>query len=142
MKLPKKRVNKRRTKKFLPILFIIFISILTGVSFFLINTKGSRYISPIPKNHIVLSKTFINKDRKQELASLLRSENIDFVTIEASGSAYDISLTNGSHAILATDKDFAGQVSSLQAILLRLTMEGKTFALLDLRFSKPVIRFQ
>jgi hypothetical protein len=49
-------------------------------------------------------------------------------------------LSNKSEIFLTRDKDINPQLASLQFILSRLTMEGKGFRSLDLRFDKPIIR--
>lgn len=48
---------------------------------------------------------------------------------------------SGAMVLFSTDKDLFTQVRSLQLILPRIKMEGKTAREIDLRFSKVVIRY-
>ncbi len=75
-----------------------------------------------------------------KLETLLNEKNITYSTItKLSGSNYKLKLEDSGIVIISSDKDLNSEISSLQFILSRLTMEGKQFTLLDLRFDKPVI---
>ncbi len=142
-----KRSKKKRKKNLFAysvvfgIFFIILVLVgLLGVS----RLKKTLFVSPVPKKHVIAR--FVEKkveEKKADVETLLRSAHIPFSTVEASGSSsFVVLLENGANVLLSKDKNLLHQVSSLQGILSRLTMEGKTFALLDLRFSKPVIRMR
>lgn len=78
------------------------------------------------------------KDR--ELEDVLLRNNVSFSRIEyASGSSILVTLKSGEEVILSSQKPIAQQISSLQVIISRLTIEGKHFARLDLRFDKPIV---
>lgn len=50
-----------------------------------------------------------------------------------------LKLVNNEEILLSEKKDLREQVSSLQRILSRLTIEGKRFTRLDFRFDKPLV---
>ena len=90
---------------------------------------------------------FINtsddENYKTNLEKALKEKKIDYEAVNnlKDGSCI-IKLTDGSLVILSSQKDVNTEISSLQFILKRLTMEGKEFTKLDLRFEKPVITFK
>lgn len=74
------------------------------------------------------------------LENMLREKKITYSTIsKLSGEFYKINLIDSGEVIISPQKDLNMQIHSLQYILSRLTMEGKQFSALDLRFDKPVI---
>lgn len=52
---------------------------------------------------------------------------------------FQVDLKDNGYIIVSQSRNLSVQIASLQVILQRLTMEGKRFAKLDLRFDKPVI---
>jgi hypothetical protein len=74
------------------------------------------------------------------LEKLLKEQKISYTKIsKAPDETYIITLNDDEEALVTFKKDIHQQISSLQFILSRLTMEGKQFTRLDLRFDKPVI---
>ena len=132
-------INKRRnTKKWKWLLMsVIMIVVIILASYYTYNFYGkkhnisqkvTRYIVPTPKQQDITV-----------LKSLLTQKNITYSKINTTQSEYIIYLANGSEVILSTQKDLYSQISSLQYILSRLTMEGRQFIKLDERFDNPVI---
>lgn len=129
--------HKRRIISFVP--FIL----LTGVSLFIISV-AFYYTSKIiiSKRQNYLNPISLLNDKDLSLQSLLYKNNVPFSDIKvASDSSYLITLKDGSEVNFSSKKDVSSQISSLQLILSRLTIEGKKFKRLDLRFDKPIIEF-
>ncbi len=103
-------------------------------------------ISPLPSSVTDVRgvKTQIkNTTFVDVLKENLSKNDVQFSDIqESSGSAYLVKLSNGSSVLFSAKKDAGGQVSTLQVVSSRLTIEGKGFSLLDLRFDNPVIVFK
>lgn len=79
-----------------------------------------------------------------ELEFALRKEGLTFEPIKRStGSArLYTTLQDGPTVVFSDSKNPQAQVSSLQLILTRLTIEqGKNAKLIDMRFNKPVVKF-
>lgn len=101
------------------------------------------YISPI----IDLLPRHANATAQREvsrymLEKALHEKRIIFETIEPISGGFSVKTHDGSEIVFSSKKDVALQISSLQFILSRLTMESKLFSRLDLRFDKPVIVLQ
>ena len=145
-------INQRRFRKKGSIfrkLFIIFVSlglvvlVIAGAYLYYAVTQFTRkaYISPLSKKFSLNQAEKKDKNISQ-IDTFFREHHIEFSEISSSNSAYTITLKNGEYVILSSQKDLKAQLSSLQYILPRLTMEGKLFTRLDLRFDKPVIVFK
>lgn len=116
----------------------VLIFSVTSLCVFLVLLHKPLYISPIPN----ISKSIGASIKEKNLPFFereLQEKHIDFSSVEVSGSSYLIHMKNEQVVILSTQKEIKTQISSLQFILSRLTMEGKLFSRLDLRFDKPVI---
>ncbi len=138
--LQKKRLLKREKVKeksrniflFLLVLFFVFLTI----EYIYLNFSFGRttYINPIAKN-----KTSIVSLTEQKL----NDAKIAFANIsEQNDGSLVIKLKEGGEVILSSKKDIQTQVSSLQLILSRLTIEdGKKLKNLDFRYDSPVVSF-
>jgi len=92
------------------------------------------YISPLSKR--VLS----GQDSTTAIEEGLKKYKIPFNRVtSASQSAYIIFLASGEEVTVTSKKSLDIQLSSLQLILSRLTIEGKRVFGLDLRFDKPIM---
>ena len=132
--------RKLRTSKIFQIIKNIFLIVLgTGVLFGVVYFSISKfilskdqYVSPLAK------KLTTQGNLEQQLSKF----NIPYDEIKiASDSSYLIVLKDGGKVNLSNTKNIQSQISSLQLILSRLTIEGKRFKNLDLRFDKPIIVF-
>lgn len=128
--------QKRRISKKLPffilslVLFSIFIA---SVYFVLPKVLNNSFISPLAKN---------GQYKPNSVEGVLSKNNIMFSKVQtASDSSYIVFLKDDGKVSLSANKDISSQISSLQLILYRLTIEGKKFKSLDLRFDKPIIEF-
>ena len=138
-----KRKNKRtrKTRIIKSFLFIFFLVLLSGIGtfFYILQARIPLYISPLAQN--VLGGMATDEDKKLDtLKNGLRKLHIDYDSIAKSRDYYIITLKNKSEVIISDHKNISDQLSSLQFILTRLTMEGRAFRQLDLRFDKPVMR--
>lgn len=135
--------SRKRKKKPLNVLFKILILIILAVVIFEIVLnfliKKPTYISPLASKNFQLKKS--EDSMTQKAIDLLNKDKIIFSEVLASESAIIIKLPENGDVILASDKPIDNQISSLQLILTRLTIEGKRFVKIDLRFDKPVIVF-
>lgn len=107
--------------------------------FLVVSSKGAGYISPLARNPGKLS-TSIAGQKTQEITNLLKSLHVDYSKVSSLDmTTFEVILPDGGKVILTSQKDLSQQVSSLQLIIGRLTMEGKHFSRLDFRYAKPVI---
>ncbi len=108
------------------------------ISIFLV-MNGSTVVSPLP---VALGERIsLNTSGDAELKTLLKKHAIMYTSIEAAHADYIITLETKQQVIVTKKKDIGEQISSLQVILPRLTMEGRDFRKLDLRFDKPVVTY-
>jgi hypothetical protein len=78
---------------------------------------------------------------EKELTRLLTQYNIHYTSISETKDEYLITLNPKQQIVITRKKDISSQISSLQVLLPRLTMEGREFRRLDLRFNKPVVTY-
>ena len=138
MLIGKRQLKKDRKKtrfKFLVIFFIVILMFLALGEYIFLNFPFGNvsYVSPVSKNKnsiIIFVENELNK------------ENIKFSEISASsGGSIKVDLTEGGEVILSSKKDVGSQISSLQLILSRLTIEGKKLNILDFSFDNPVVSY-
>ncbi|MEK7551707.1 MAG: hypothetical protein AAB532_03855 [Patescibacteria group bacterium] len=139
MLLRKRRINKYNSKKGIKIILITVLFIGLIVTFFsylyinfYINTYG--FISPLS----------VNKDSLLvRVEEGLEKENISFGKVSTnSDGSLSVKLKDESEIIFSSKKSVASQITSLQLMLSRLTIEGKKLKSLDFRFDNPVVSFK
>lgn len=144
-KQPIKKNNRRTRNRIrkLSFLLIPLSIILSGICIWLILIllnliHKPLYISPLTDRILHVSN---HQDQfKYDLQAALQDKKIFYSNLkQTSSNFYEIRLANSEIAIVSSQKDLNTQISSLQYILSRLTMEGKQFSRLDLSFDKPVI---
>ncbi|MCL5970733.1 MAG: hypothetical protein M1450_04515 [Patescibacteria group bacterium] len=130
----KKEKSKSRIKlAFISLLFLLLALLLTEYLYLNFSFGRNTYISPIAKE---------KKSKIITLEAELEKSNIPFKTVSASSDAsLVVHLIDESVVILSSKKDIKSQISSLQLILSRLTIEGKKLKILDFRFDNPVVSF-
>lgn len=114
-----------------------------NVSLYLyLKKKQVDYISPI--SSVPLPTLFNSSLATLKIVeNLLYKNKIPFTSIsQASGSAILIKMRDGEDVIFSDKKNIDSQISSLQLVLSRLTIEGKRFTSLDFRFDRPIIVFK
>lgn len=124
---------KRKFYRNIPVLF--FLVILLSILFFTTFSLGNSIVSK--QNFFISPLARAKNSNNYDIQSLLIKNNIQFSKIERE----KIFIKNGGIVYLDLDKNLPSQISSLQLILSRLTIEGKKFKKLDLRFDKPIIEF-
>lgn len=130
-----KRANK--SNSYLKITLYVFLSSLLFLLILnLIVYKGSWFRKPIVINPVVRNSDVDSS----KIGSLLSNASISFSSISFTRGYFDIELVDGGRIYISSKKDPVSQVSSLQAILKQLTINGKGFKLIDFRFDKPVIQ--
>lgn len=102
------------------------------------------FLSPVPKQASLLPN--ISKEKKditdEVLKGLLLKNNISVASISATAQYYRLTLTTGEEILVSKEKALDLQLSSLQLVLSRLTIEGKKLQKIDFRFDKPVVLFR
>lgn len=139
--------SKRSKSKIFPkikalIIGVIFVLGILSIFFLIFNLTGKKtsYISPIPLYRHSQKSVSSNDVFLGNLKNLLALKNISFSSISIStDSAYLVKLSSDEEVIFSSKHNLDMQVSSLQLILSRLTIEGKKFIKLDFRFDKPII---
>lgn len=136
-----KKEKKQYTKK--RILLLSFLSggfgvILIGIGYIVL-TQEPVFMSPLP-----LFSAFGGSDdkdiSKETIIQYLKNQQISYSHLKQPGKTiYQVTLVNNGDVFLTTEKDIPEQLASLQRIVSRLTMEGKKFSRLDLRYDKPII---
>ena len=134
-KLIKKRTSRLIQKKKIAIFIFLLGFFLSFLSLFLSFFKNALFKEPL--------QTPISKYKNsvvQDLEINLKKKNIQYQKISpGSDRSSSVYLKGGGLVIFSFKKDISSQISSLQLILSRLTIEGKRLKKLDFRFDKPVI---
>ncbi|MDO8460970.1 MAG: hypothetical protein Q7S38_00860 [bacterium] len=143
-----KLIRRRRKKPLFR--YLVFFCVVSGALFLLIFLgytflsslfSKSSFVSPVP---IIVSKiNFVQNPNQEQFERILKEHNVSFSSIAvASDSSYIVRLQGGEEVIFSPKKNIEAQVASLQLIQKRLTIEGKSFIKLDLRFTNPIIVFK
>lgn len=137
--LPRKR--KRVVKKFIFFSAVLFTTLLVSAGgsyyYFVVRTQkpptvlGQQTMHPVQSE--VTDKTY------KELQEGLAKDQITYSSLTKGNDSYICTLQNGGKVTFSSQKDIMTQIASLQYILSHLTMEGRQFSSLDLRFDQPVI---
>lgn len=147
-------IQHRRNKKrpFVILVYYMLLLVIVGLFIlFLFQTRIFRlfsrmpFISPIPSTIVSVKgiSFFSNNDPISQIKELAKQKNIQVANIEkTSDFSYKMILTTGEEIYISSQKPFVSQISSLQLVLSRFTIEGKRIATLDLRFDKPVVVFK
>lgn len=106
--------------------------LLSVVSSFFPKSQTHNFLDPYEKNNDV---SVLKKDLEE--ANLFPEE----VTVASSDASIVVQLDHGPTVYFSPDQDFKTQVSSLQLIISRLTIEKKQPNIVDLRYDKPIVKF-
>jgi len=136
--LPRKRKRFIRKIIFLSSFFLAIIVVLLGVAFYfaILKLQKPLYISPLPTAQAAQAD---QREIEQQIENNLRKKQIVFSSVTRQNDSYVVTLQNESKVTFSSQKDIMTQIASLQYILSHLTMEGRQFSSLDLRFDQPVI---
>ena len=139
MLFSKRRINKYNSKQGVKLVLITILLLGLISTFFAylyinfyINTYG--FISPLSQN----KETLLVKVEDE-----LTKQNISFgkVLLNSDGSL-SVKLRDESEIIFSSKRSVKSQITSLQLMLSRLTIEGKKLKSLDFRFDNPVVSFK
>jgi len=134
----KRKLKKEKTQQRLKVAFIALIFLLSSLillEYLSIHFAFGKntYLSPLAEQQANNSNLLVEK---------LYGANIKFDSIHSnSNGSTTVYLKDGGQVILSSKKDILLQISSLQLILSRLTIEGKKLKTLDFRFDNPVVSF-
>lgn len=141
-KAPPERKQKRIAQRIL--FFSLFAAgAVSAVGFgmfatFAYNFSKPLYISPL--SSIKEAQASQNDSKWVQLKVELKKKGIEYKEMRKEKDlGYVVKLKDDSEVTFSSQKDIIAQIASLQYILSHLTMEGKLFSRLDLRFEKPVI---
>ncbi|MCL5435250.1 MAG: hypothetical protein M1405_02570 [Patescibacteria group bacterium] len=137
MSIKKRKIKHRffqQAKLFLLTLVgMLVLLCVVYLSFLLFLPKKELFINPLAKS---------TSTRYSKMGDMLQKSGVAFSSIKRNQDAsYVINLKDGGEVILTENKNVQNQISSLQLILSRLTIEGKRFKSLDFRYDKPVVSF-
>lgn len=116
----------------------IFITIVYTIPVLSSFFTNRWYISPLSQEFStdqILADTMTEKNVKEKL----KKAKLVVKNISDSGDYYTVLLKTGEKIILSKKKSLTAQISSLQLISSRFTIEGKHFVSLDFRFDRPVL---
>jgi len=132
-----KRTNRIIRKKRVAIVILLLGLFLSFLSLFLSAYYNVLFKYP-PKTPVSIEKSSALSD----LELILKNKNIQYQKILSGNDlSFFVTLKDGGLVIFSLKKGLSEQMSSLQLILSRLTIEGKRLKKLDFRFDKPIIEF-
>lgn len=133
------RNKKRRLIAFYSLIIGSSIVFSAGIVIVLFQQSQKPFvISPLPVMR-ALATNIHDDENVIAIKKALKEKSIAFTKVETKDSYYIVTLDSEAEVTLSAKKDIMTQISSLQFILTRLTMEGRQFRKLDLQFDKPII---
>lgn len=146
--LQKRKITRKRNREWrgflkkISIFLICFGTTLTSLSLIFASDKKG-FLSPLSLIKTTQGIIDMSSTDTSLLKKELKIKNIAYSDIKVSSEgAYMLKLKTGEDIILSPNKDLKRQLSSLQVITSRLTMEGRSLRKLDLRYDKPVVVFK
>ena len=137
----KVRLIEKNRKKYLLILLGSFCLFVISFALYINKNFFSKRLSPaIPKTFITPGVSDTSLDYFKEKLYQKGIELSD-LTIATDGARISGKTTSGTTVILDRFKNADWQVDSLQEILLRLTIDNKIPQVVDLRYSKPLVKY-
>ena len=145
--LQKKKITRKRNREWRTffrkiLIFIVIFAGTLGLLLVISRQPVTGLLSPLSfAKDVSLDKVVIQDTA--EVRKALKEKEIEFDDVKiSSDGAYMIKLTTGEDLILSPKKDLDKQLSSLQVIYSRLTMEGRGLKRLDFRYDKPIVVFK
>lgn len=142
-----KRIYRKKARKVSFYIFLILILSATILTLFLTLTTIFKILKY--KKEPTNFPAVISQSSYEDLAEMLKEKNIEVESLKISSVSGNIiaKLKDGPTVYFTLEKDVGPQVSSLQLIISRLTIDGgqktesKKPTLIDLRFVNPVVKF-
>jgi hypothetical protein len=133
--------RKRKAKRgfVLPLIITVLLLLLLALAFLLYTYHNSGIISPLQVAVGQRLQSITSGQNESELKRLLSKYDILYTHVTSQDDAYVITLNAKQQVFITKKKDIESQISSLQVILPRLTIKGREFRRLDMRYEKPVV---
>lgn len=130
-------IPKRKTVLFFASL-IVFFGFLGIGAWFIFGFSHSRVVSPLPQGvfRIAAKST---KQKEKAIETYLVKHHFVIDEIKRSSDSAIIVLLKDNGEVYLSEDNYVEELPSLQRIISQLTMEGKRFKRLDLRFERPII---
>lgn len=136
-----KEKKEKRVKKAFKFL-LLAIGILFGVCVLLYGIRYLLIITIFSNNTIILSPQSTSTVGKEDVAEILEKNALTYEDLVISTSSATVSFrTNESMVLLTKERSINDQVVTVQAILRRLSLDGKRATVVDLRYNKPIVKF-
>jgi len=148
MKIQRKVRNKARNVARIMLFEVLAVCVLVVLStcLYVVVVQGvftkHTFLSPLATYSATKHTTHIPANYASELAKEAASYQIQLKDITQDNDQIIARLSTGEEVLFSIKKPTAIQLSSLQLILSRLTIEGKGFTRIDLRFDHPVIQMK
>lgn len=138
----KRRSTRKKLKKIVVLVIAIIIALLVGFLGILL-LRDFSFSIPRFSNNI---EQIINPNATYSISDIrdaLAKAKIEYttVTISSTSGSLRADLDKGTQVYFSYDKKIDWQISSLQSILLRLTIENKIPTVIDLRYNRPIVKF-
>ncbi|RJQ26859.1 hypothetical protein C4577_02505 [Candidatus Parcubacteria bacterium] len=136
-----KRRTKRTFKKFFYLLIIV-ISVVV-IAFLFYNFKSIPLELSLNTNSSTIIRPYKKINNIDDFEKKMKDENIfyEYIRVETAQAGYSAKIKEGPLVYFSRNRDADFQIYSLQTILTRLTIENKRPQVIDLRLSKPIVKF-
>src|SRR3989344_3995197 len=134
----KRRLKKEKSSRSTKLAFMLGLFIfvfLAGILVFvyIFYSNSSSYLNPLAVN---------KNSPKIKIEDMLEASNIKITrSVIGSQDFLEVDLKDVGKVIFSSKKDLKKQITSLQLMLSRLTIEGKKLKILDFRYDNPVVSF-
>ncbi len=136
-----KEKKEKKLKKLFKLLGIV-IAIIFAVSAILYGIRYLLIVTVFSNKTIILNPQSTSSIGNEDVEKTLRANNIAFQELAISSVSGMIKFrTNDVQVFISSQKKIDEQILTLQAILRRLSLDGKRPTLVDLRYNKPIVKF-
>ncbi|MBI4096935.1 MAG: hypothetical protein HY428_00775 [Candidatus Levybacteria bacterium] len=147
MFVSKRVIKKRKNRKKAIVIGLVVLTALFATcvaAYFWLVSQRPLYISPLAFSGGSVRDVLFDTDSSEDAVKRsLARHAVAYERIQSSSdSAILVTLKSGEEVVMSKTRNLDEQISSLQLILSRLTMEGKRISQLDLRYDKPVVKFR
>lgn len=138
-----KKTNIRRKRKapkkvISLILLLVCAAALVFAVYYWFSMHKSSLLRPVPLG-LSLNLPVREDERISKIRSELESKKIDTEVIRVDPDLGIVVKLEDNGEIYLSEENYPAELASLQVILKKLTMEGKRFKHLDLRYERPII---
>lgn len=138
----RRKIKRRSTSEFriFKVLFAIaaIIFVVTGLLYTVRTVLHSITAAPsVFANPYLRQNQFIGVEEKLYKKGLAMESS----QLSSNKTVLTLKIQQGPEVILSSEQDIDWQISSLQSIIYKLTIENKQPKLIDFRFGKPIVKF-